>query len=144
MTDGCVHLLNNRSWNSITSQLCSFCQGNRYGMEKAGGMACLSHTKSHLPAHSPPASQAGLRAHLCRPLNFEVNRSVFADFLCRPAFPVFLHEPLPDSFLTTQYSTEDIYRVFIKQTGNFGEWCKGPFGIDDRVIRRGYRGWYEC
>ncbi len=39
--------------NSISSQL-----GNQYGMEKAGGP---SHTKSRLPGHSPPASQAGRR-----------------------------------------------------------------------------------
>ncbi len=37
MTDGCVHLL------------------YIYGMEKAGG---TSRTTSHLPGHSPPASQA--------------------------------------------------------------------------------------
>ncbi len=46
---------------SISSQLGSSCQGNRYGTEKAGGMAHPSRTKSHLPGHSPPASQAGRR-----------------------------------------------------------------------------------
>ncbi len=53
--------------NSISSQLGSSCQGNRYGTEKAVG------TKSHLLGHSPPASQAGqpssLRSHwfwLCK------------------------------------------------------------------------------
>jgi hypothetical protein len=30
-------------------------QGNRQGTEKAGGTARPSHTKSHLPGHSPPA-----------------------------------------------------------------------------------------
>ncbi len=33
----------------------SSCQDNRNGTEKVGG------TKSHLPGHSPPASQAGRR-----------------------------------------------------------------------------------
>jgi hypothetical protein len=47
--------------NSISSQLGSPCQGNRYGMEKAGGTASPAHTKSHLPGHSPPASQTGRR-----------------------------------------------------------------------------------
>jgi hypothetical protein len=47
--------------NSISSQLGSFCQGNQYGMEKAGGMAHPSKTKSHLPGLSPPASHAGSR-----------------------------------------------------------------------------------
>jgi hypothetical protein len=40
--------------NSISSQLGSSCQGNRYGTEKTG-------TKSHLPVHSSPASQVGRR-----------------------------------------------------------------------------------
>jgi hypothetical protein len=39
----------------------SFCQGNRYGMEKKDGTARPSRTKSHLPGHSPPARQAGRR-----------------------------------------------------------------------------------
>jgi hypothetical protein len=47
--------------NSISSQLSSSCQGNRYDMEKTGGTARPSRTKSHLPGHSPPASQAGRR-----------------------------------------------------------------------------------
>ncbi len=47
--------------NSISSQLGSSCQGNRYGTEKAGGTARLSRTKSHLRRHSPPDSQAGRR-----------------------------------------------------------------------------------
>jgi hypothetical protein len=47
--------------NSNSSQLRSSGQGNRYGTEKAGGTASPSRTKSHLPGHSPPASQAGRR-----------------------------------------------------------------------------------
>jgi hypothetical protein len=39
------------SENSISLQLGSSCQGNRYGTENTGG------TKSHLAGHSPPASQ---------------------------------------------------------------------------------------
>jgi hypothetical protein len=41
--------------NSISSQLGSSSQGNRYGTEKAAGTARPSRTKSHLPGHSPPA-----------------------------------------------------------------------------------------
>jgi hypothetical protein len=40
------------------------CQGNRYGKEKAGGTARPWRTKSHLPGHSPPASQASRRVGL--------------------------------------------------------------------------------
>ncbi len=47
--------------NSISSQLGSSSQGNRYSMEKAGGTALPSSTISHLPGHSSPASQAGRR-----------------------------------------------------------------------------------
>ncbi len=47
--------------DSISTQLGSSCQGNRYGTEKAGGTARPSRTKSHLLGHSPPASQAGRR-----------------------------------------------------------------------------------
>jgi hypothetical protein len=47
--------------NSISSQLGSCCQGNRYGTEKAGGTARPSRKKTHLPVHSPPASQADRR-----------------------------------------------------------------------------------
>ncbi len=43
----------------ISSQLGSSCQGNRYGTENTGGTARPSRKKSHLPSHSPPASQAG-------------------------------------------------------------------------------------
>ncbi len=45
--------------NSISSQLGSSCQGNEYCTEKTGSSACPSYTKSHLPGHSPPASQLG-------------------------------------------------------------------------------------
>ncbi len=45
--------------NSFSSQLSSSWQGNQYGTEKAGGTARPSRTKSHLPGHSPSASQAG-------------------------------------------------------------------------------------
>ncbi len=47
--------------NSISAQLGSSCQGNRYGTEKAGGVARPSRTKSHLVGHSPLASQGGRR-----------------------------------------------------------------------------------
>jgi hypothetical protein len=47
--------------NSVSSKLGSSCQGNRYSTEKTSGTARLSRTKSHLPGHSPPASQAGRR-----------------------------------------------------------------------------------
>ncbi len=43
--------------NSISSQLGSSCQGNRYGTEKASGMDRPSCTKTHMPGHSPPASK---------------------------------------------------------------------------------------
>jgi hypothetical protein len=52
------------SWNFsrlAAGLLGSFCQGNRYGTDKAGGTARPSRTKSHLPGHSPSASQAGRR-----------------------------------------------------------------------------------
>ncbi len=45
--------------NSISSQLGSSAQGNRYCTAKAGGMARPSRTKSHLSGHSPPASRVG-------------------------------------------------------------------------------------
>ncbi len=62
MTDGCVHLYKKAPGNSFSPQLGSYCQGNRYGTEKAGGTARPSRTKSHVPGHhSPPASQAGRR-----------------------------------------------------------------------------------
>ncbi len=41
--------------NSISSQLGSSCQGNRYCTEKAGGTARPSRTKSDLSGRSPPA-----------------------------------------------------------------------------------------
>jgi hypothetical protein len=53
---GCVPLLYNSSC-STSSQLGSSWQGNRHGTEKAGVKARPSRTKSHLPGHSPPASQ---------------------------------------------------------------------------------------
>ncbi len=43
--------------NSVSSQLGSFCQGNRYCTEKAGGTARPPLRKSHLPDHSPTASR---------------------------------------------------------------------------------------
>jgi hypothetical protein len=45
--------------NSISSQLGSSCQGNQNGRGKEGGTVRPSRTISHLPGHSPPASQAG-------------------------------------------------------------------------------------
>ncbi len=42
--------------NSISTQLGSSCQSNRYGTEMAGGTARPSRTKSHLSGHSPPAN----------------------------------------------------------------------------------------
>ncbi len=56
----CIYYITSAG-NSIILQLDSSCQGNRYSTEKAGGTAHPSHSKSHLPAHSPPASQAGRR-----------------------------------------------------------------------------------
>ncbi len=47
--------------HSISLQLDSSCQGNRYGTQKAGDTARPSRTKSHLPGHFPPASQADRR-----------------------------------------------------------------------------------
>jgi hypothetical protein len=47
--------------NSVSTQLVSSCQGNRYSLKKAGGTARPLFTKSHLLGHSPPASQAGRR-----------------------------------------------------------------------------------
>ncbi len=47
--------------NSISLQLGSSCQGNRYGTENSVSMAHPPRTKSHLPVHSPPVSQAGRR-----------------------------------------------------------------------------------
>ncbi len=45
--------------NYISSQVGSSCQGNRYGMEMAGGTARPSRTKSLLPGHSPPCQPGG-------------------------------------------------------------------------------------
>ncbi len=61
--DGCLCTLYNiaAAENSISSQLGSSYQGNRYCTEKAGITARPSRTKSHLPGHSPSASQAGRR-----------------------------------------------------------------------------------
>jgi len=47
--------------NSISSHLGSSGQGNRYGKERIRGTAHPILTKSHLPSHSPPASQADRR-----------------------------------------------------------------------------------
>ncbi len=44
--------------NSISTQLGSFCQDNRYCTKKASGSARPSRTKSHLSGHSSLASQA--------------------------------------------------------------------------------------
>ncbi len=46
--------------DSISSQLVSSGQGNRYGTENAGGTARPSRTKSQLPGNFPLASQAML------------------------------------------------------------------------------------
>jgi hypothetical protein len=43
--------------NSISSQLGSSCQGNRYGTAKVEGTTRPSHVKSQMPGHSPPAGQ---------------------------------------------------------------------------------------
>jgi hypothetical protein len=48
----------NRSWNFHQFVAGRSWQGNRYGTEKADSTARPSRTKSHLPGHSPPASQA--------------------------------------------------------------------------------------
>jgi hypothetical protein len=59
----CEHLLYSitADGNTISSQLGSSCQGNRYSTEKASGTAPPSRTKLHLPGNSSPASQAGRR-----------------------------------------------------------------------------------
>ncbi len=57
------------SWKSISSQLDSSCQGNRYGTEKAGSTARPSHTKSQMRV-TPSATQVGRRAVLGSPLAF--------------------------------------------------------------------------
>jgi hypothetical protein len=44
-----------RSWAAPVSTV----KATAYGIVKAGGTARPSRTKSHLPGHSPPASQAG-------------------------------------------------------------------------------------
>ncbi len=66
MTDGCVPVPNSvtAAGDYISTHLCSSCQGNRYGTEKAGGTASPSRTKSHLLSHSLPASQVGRRVGL--------------------------------------------------------------------------------
>jgi hypothetical protein len=59
MTYDCVHLSYNSSW-----KFHHLAAGQRllgHGKEKAVGTVRPSHTKSHLLAHSPPASQAGRR-----------------------------------------------------------------------------------
>ncbi len=56
-----VHLLFNNSWKFHQFVAGRSWQGNWYGTEKADSTARPSRTKSHLPGHSPPASQAGRR-----------------------------------------------------------------------------------
>jgi hypothetical protein len=56
----CIYYITSAG-NSIILQLGSSCHDNRYSTEKAGGTAHPSHSKSHLPVHSPPASKAGRR-----------------------------------------------------------------------------------
>jgi hypothetical protein len=46
MTVGCVHLLYNSSWNSISSQLGSSCQGNQHGAEKTA-VRPIHHVRNH-------------------------------------------------------------------------------------------------
>jgi hypothetical protein len=61
MTEGCVHLVYNKQQLEIPSArscMGSSYQGSRYDTKKAGGTACPSRTRSHLPGNSPPASQA--------------------------------------------------------------------------------------
>jgi hypothetical protein len=57
--DGCLCTLYNiaAAENSISSQLGSSCQGNRYCTEQVGSTARPSRTKSHLPGHSLPAAR---------------------------------------------------------------------------------------
>ncbi len=57
-----VATVNNHSWKFHQDAAGQLLPGQpRYCMEKAGGTARPSRTKSHLPGHSPPASQAGSR-----------------------------------------------------------------------------------
>jgi hypothetical protein len=60
MANGCVHSLYNSSWKFLQLAARQLLLGQQ-GTEKAVGTARLSHTKSHLPGHSSPASQAGRR-----------------------------------------------------------------------------------
>ncbi len=60
----CVYSWEESSAIVCSSQFCSSCRSNRYSTEMAGGTARPSRIKSHLPGHSPPASQAGRRVGL--------------------------------------------------------------------------------
>ncbi len=57
----CTFIILQISWKFRQLPAGSSCQGKWYITEKTGSMACPSHTKSNLPGHSSPASQAGRR-----------------------------------------------------------------------------------
>jgi hypothetical protein len=65
--DGCMVVYTyyrTAAGNSSSTQLCSSCQRNRYGTEKAGGTAHTSHTKSHLLSRAAVLGQpSSLRPH---------------------------------------------------------------------------------
>ncbi len=96
--------------NSNSLQLGSSCKGNRSGTEKAGFTTRPSHTKAHLPGHSPPACQAAavlgqpssLRPHwvvtirkpreTCEPKSIIKERRKGCDFLCPTVKRMLLRE----------------------------------------------------
>jgi hypothetical protein len=88
----------NGSLCTFTLQLGSFCQGNRYSMEKEGDTARPSHTKSHLLGHSSPASQADCR----------VGPAIIYSFrhLHLLRFPCFLK-----SYLVEKAASNDLYAI---------------------------------
>jgi hypothetical protein len=61
MTDYRVHLQYNSSWkfHQLPDGHVAPVRATGTVRNKAGGTARPSRTKSHLPSHSPPASQAG-------------------------------------------------------------------------------------
>jgi hypothetical protein len=56
---GCVHLLYNSGWKFHQLAAGQLLSGHPVHYGRAGGMAFLSRTKSHLLGHSPPCSQPG-------------------------------------------------------------------------------------
>ncbi len=99
MTDDYVHLLykSSQKFHQIAAgQL--LLQGNRYGTKKAGG---ISHTKSHQPGHSLPASQAGRRVGLAiypsASLTITYKVAIYAPYERADILPLF--SPIPMEFV---------------------------------------------